>query len=219
MTKEKSRRISIAWAARSVLVLVVLGVFLMLGLQAIKRHVAEDIYRQRLSALQADYTHLVGQYNEAITRTAVTELLVEDGTLSVIIRTAQGLDKTIKTPYDPREEIYVDYVLIDGRLWIRRVFDAKTPASDGLVIDPTYGAIDWEQRGAKHGKAVYRRLTEGRWSVTVSGDGSLALAPIAEGAEHLLSPAPPIRDYEPLDESVQKRLDEISLLEAVKSLF
>ena len=49
----------------------------------VESRVAADIYRQRLTALGADYEALRGRYNEAVRKTAVTELLVKDGSLSV----------------------------------------------------------------------------------------------------------------------------------------
>lgn len=44
------------------------------------------------------------------------------------------------------------------------------------MIDPVLERINWQAPGLAVGKAVYRRLDEGRWVVTVTGDGSLGLA-------------------------------------------
>lgn len=138
------------------------------------------------------------RYNEAVRRTAVTELVVADGTLDVIIRTAEGVQRRIETPFDPRSEIYVDYAILDGRLWIRRVFDAYTPPESGLVIDPLVETIDWDQRPEGFGKAVYRSLSPGRWIITVTGNGSLGLARVEGDASTPLTPQPPIRPFDPM---------------------
>ncbi len=159
-----------------------------------------DALQERHADLQRVHEDLRNTYNEAIAKTAVTELLVEDGTLCVTIRTAEGVDRTIPTPFNPAKEIYVDYVVLDGRLWIRRVFDQDTPPGRGLVIDPTQADVDWSDPRLRHGNAVYRSLSEGRWIVTVTGDGSLGLVK-SDDAIPSLSPPPPVRDYEPLEAS------------------
>ena len=49
-----------------------------------------EVYRERLAAVASDYEELRGRFNEAVRRTAVTELVVENGALSVAIRNAGG---------------------------------------------------------------------------------------------------------------------------------
>jgi hypothetical protein len=117
--------------------------------------------------------------------------------------------KSIPTPFDPSGEIYVDYVVLDGRLWVRRVFDAKTPPSQGVVIDPKLAEVTWDDQGATHGKAVYRQLGEGRWIVTVTGDGSLGLARSTLSEPTDLSATPAVRDYEPISEQAKAEADRI----------
>jgi hypothetical protein len=148
----------------------------------------------------------------------VTELRVEDGALSVVIRDATGTERTIDTPYDPSREIYVDFAILDGRLWIRRVFDASTPPEEGLVIDPGLAEVDWSLDPESHGKAAYRSLEEGRWVVSVSGDGSLGLARPEPGDTPALSPPPAIQRHAPLDEAVGERLRSIRPEEALRAL-
>lgn len=148
----------------------------------------------RYDELQQNHEQLRQTYNEAVAKTAVTELVVEEGTLCVNIRTAEGVDRSIPTPFNPAREIYVDYVVLDGRLWIRRVFDQDTPPGKGLVIDPQRADVDWNDPKLTYGNAVYRSLTEGRWIVTVTGDGSLGLVKTEKEATPL-SPPPPVRDY------------------------
>jgi hypothetical protein len=188
------------------------------GYRLFESTLAAEVYRARLAELAADNEALRRVYNEAVSRTAVTELRVEDGKLSVVIRTAEGELEVLPAPYDPSTEIYVDFVVVDGRLWIRRVFDSSTPPEQGMVIDPRFAHVDWNTEAASHGKAAYRSLSEGSWVVDVSGDGSLGLAR-REGDEPLaLSPPPPVREYEPVESVVDDALAEIGPAEALRVL-
>lgn len=175
-----------------------------------------DIYRDRLMTVSKDYETLRANYNQAVARTAVTELVVKDGRLSLVIRTIQGVDRVIEAPYDPSREIYCDYVVLEGRLWIRRVYDAETPPSKGLVIDDNLRTIDWTNPAARYGQAVYRSLTEGRWIITVSGDGSLGLAKTDLAAQVVLSGPPPVRQYDQMKEEIDKTISEVSAADVVK---
>lgn len=179
------------------------------GYRMVESRVAADIYRKRLTALGADYEALRGRYNEAVRKTAVTELLVEDGELSVVVRTTAGVQETIPTPFDPSGEIYVDFVVQGGRLLIRRVFDERTSPSDGMVMDAALVDIDWSDPRLSVGKAVYRRLDEGRWVVTVTGDGSLGLARQSDPTPGTLPPAPDIRDYEEIEKTLAAEIERI----------
>jgi hypothetical protein len=184
----------------------------------LKASLAAEVYRERLLELSGDYERLRDRYNEAVRRTAVTELLVADGKLSVVIRTAEGELKSFESPFDPSREIYVDYVVRDGRLWIRRLFDDRTPPSEGMSIDPGLIDVDWEAVGEGYGKAAYRELGEGRWVVDVTGDGSLGLARRDPEEAVELAPAPPVREYEPVGEAVESVLGSIRASEAVRAL-
>jgi hypothetical protein len=186
----------------SVLFVLFLGICFVGAYRLVEAQVAADVYGARLAELARDYDQLRAQYDEAVRRTAVTELQVRDGALFVSIRTLAGERRTIPTPYDPSSEIYVDYVVVDGRLWIRRVFDAATPPEEALVIDSDLRQVDWEAEGALHGKAAYRALGEGRWVVTVTGDGSLGLARAGVEEPLALATAPPIRRYDPVEDEV-----------------
>ena len=66
----------------------------------------------------------------------------------------------IPTALGPAAEIYVDYVVRDGRLWIRRVFDSETPPATAVVVDPALADIEWSAEGEAYGKAAYRALGE-----------------------------------------------------------
>ncbi len=188
------------------------------GYRLLEANLKADIYRDRLIALESDFDQLRDTYNKAVRRTAVTELVVDEGKLCVSIRNAEGEVKSIPTPFDPSGEIYVDYVVLDGRLWMRRVFDAKTPPSQGVVIDPKLAEVDWESQGATHGKAVYRQLSEGRWVVSVTGDGSLGLARSMGNDPVDLTNSPDVRDYEPITEQAQTEVDRIGISDVMKRL-
>lgn len=179
-----------------------------IGYRMIRADLVADVYRSRLDTLAKDYDSLRSIYNQAVARTAVTELVVKEGVLSVRVRNAEGVLREISTPYDPRGEIYVDYVVLDGRLWIRRVFDAKTAPSEGLVIDPALANVRFDASPGTVGKAVYRSLSEGRWVVTVTGDGSLGLARARdEGVE--LAAAPAVRDHEQISGDAKRAAQAI----------
>ncbi len=192
----------VAWA-----VLAALGVFL--GYRVMRAQVAEGVYRERLATIAQDYESLRGRYNDAVTRTAVTELIVKDHVLSVRVRTAEGVIADIPTPFDPRGEVYVDYVLIDQRLWIRRVFDARTPPERGVLIDPRLADVNWGDAAVGHGKAVYRALGEGRWIIAVSGDGALTIARARDDRPSAPAFAPLVREHSALPEEARARVDRI----------
>ncbi len=198
--------------------IVVLAGFGWQGFRLLEARVAAEIYRERLTELVESYETLRSDYNEAVLRTAVTELWVADGSVEVTIRTAEGVLQTIPTPYDPERELYVDYVVLDDRLWIRRVFDEDTPPGSGVVIDPSLVKVDWHAKGALHGKAAYRKLDPGRWVVTVTGDGSLGLAPSTNGEPTELSGPPPVRDYPQVEKSVRDALAALGPREVLEKL-
>jgi len=179
---------------------------------------ATDVYRERLAEMSTDYEVLREQYNQAVRRTAVTELLVEGETLKVVIRTAEGELQTLTSPFDPSREIYVDYVVLNGRLWIRRRFDDATAPEQGMVIDPRFIDVDWDSQGESHGKAAYRSLGPGRWVVDVTGDGSLGLTRREGGEASDLAPPPEVRRYQPVEGIVDAQLGSIRPGEAFDAL-
>jgi len=185
------------------------------GYRFAESKIAVDIYRDRLQTLSTEYEALIDQYNEAVRKTAVTELIVEDGELTVAIRQADGQVRTIETPFDPSMEIFCDYVLMDGRLWIRRVYDDATPPREGVVIDPDVNYVDWDAPGARYGNAVYRSLDEGRWIVTVTGDGSLGLVKTDRDGPTPLSPPPQVRDYVEIEQQIRREVDSIGFSEVI----
>jgi hypothetical protein len=195
-----------------------LALTLLGGYRLLRIGLEADVYRARLAQTVEDYERLRSQYDEAVRRTAVTELVVEDGKLSVVVRDAGGVLHTLDTPFDPSHEIYVDFVVLDGRLWIRRVFDDRTPPGEGVVVDPALAQIDWTAEQGAHGKAAYRALGPGRWVVSVSGDGSLGLARSESDAPADLAPPPAVREYEPIENELDGALRELEPGEVVRAL-
>jgi len=196
----------------SVAVLAAVGVAGLYGLQMARAGAEREIYRDRLRELADHYEQLRGLYNDAVRKTAVTELIVADGKLTVRVRNAEGVVREIETPYDPRREVYLDYVLVDGRVWIRRVFDEATAPSEGVVIDPRLAHIDWDLTGAEVGKAVYRSLSDGRWVVSVTGNGSLGLVKLDdEAGEVALAPPPPVVAYETVEAEIEAEIERVKL--------
>lgn len=189
------------------------------GYRFLRADVASRIYEQRLEDLALDYQQLAQTYNEAVRRTAVTELIVKGDTLSVRVRTIEGPTRVFPTPFDPKGEIYVDFVVLEGRLWIRRIFDANTPPGQGLLIDPSLADVQWTSADAQPpagtpvasvGKAVYRALSDGTWIVTVSGDGSLGLSRLEPGAEPRLVARPQIKDYQQIHAEATEKASRLS---------
>jgi len=195
-----------------------LGLLGALGYRLLEATLEADIYRERWTYARKDLAELRDQYNAAVRRTAVTELVNENGRLDVVVRSATGELERLATPFDPRGEIYVDFVVVDGRIWIRRVFDSETPPATGLVIDSRYADIDWDRNASAQGKAAYRALGEGRWVVTVTGDGSLGLRRKQKDEAVELSSAPPVRNYDPIETSLAQRLDTIAPGEVARAL-
>ncbi|MEX0887344.1 MAG: hypothetical protein WD009_12990 [Phycisphaeraceae bacterium] len=200
----------------ALILLIVLALAGVAGWRMAQTHIAAQVYRHRLDALAEDYTELRDAYNQAVRRTAVTELIVEDGELTIRVRTIEGEQRRIATDLDPANEIYVDYVVIDGRLWIRRVFDDQTPPRRGVLIDPELADIDWEADNVGYGKAVYRHLPEGRWVVSVTGGGALGLARVEPDAAVELTPAPELRDYKPVEEEIARRQGELGVMDILR---
>ncbi len=194
------------------------GAAVMLGFRMTRADVEAEVYRERLQTLTLDYEALRAKFNEAVHRSAVTELLVKDGALSVRVRSPLGVVEETPTPFDPAGEIYVDYVLVDGRLWIRRVFDGSTPPNKGVVIDPKVETIDFSSPNVAHGKAIYRSLEEGRWIVTVTGSGALGLTKISDDVQVELVEAPPVHEFEEVALEAEARMAGVGIVDVWQRL-
>jgi hypothetical protein len=177
----------------------------------LKEEVTSSIYRSKLEAMAAEYTALADRYNHAVRQSAITELEVAGDTVTVLIRTTDGRIRRIPTTLDPRHEIYVDYLVDNGRIWIRRIFDQTTPPEKALVIDPVWDVVDWDTSGLEFGKAIYRALQPGIWSIQVSGNGALSLERVAESRPEFLQASPEIRSYEEIKLSLDREVEAIGL--------
>lgn len=194
------------------------GAAVMLGFRMTRADVEAEVYRERLQTLTMDYEALRAKFNDAVRRSAVTELLVKDGKLSVRVRSPLGVVEETPTPFDPKGEIYVDYVLVDGRLWIRRVFDASTPPSKGVVIDPKVETVDFSSPHVAHGKAIYRSLDEGRWIVTVTGSGALGLTKISDDVQVELVEAPPVHEFNEVAHEAEAKMAGVGIVDVWERL-
>jgi len=204
-------------AARLFLPFVLIGMVLatVAGYQWARSEVAQDIYRDRLVLLQNDYRALAERYNQAVTPRPVTELLIEDGKVCVVVRKGDGERVEIPTPFNAWEdELFVDYALVDGRLLIRRVFDEHTAARSEktVVVDPELVEVDWQNPSIPFGKAIYRsRMSDGRWIISVTGDGSLGLKKIDDDAKVLLETQPKVQEFAPVDEQAKEDIESIGV--------
>lgn len=210
-------RIFTSGLALFTMLLLVIGGYL--ALSRARADLRADIYRDRLEEVARDYTALVEQFNSAVTQAAVTELVVDEGSMSVRVRSRRGVETVIPTPYDPQREIYVDYVVIGGRLWIRRVFDDRTPPTEGIVIDPELVDVDWDEPGAVVGKAVYRSLGQGVWQVNVTGQGALGLVRVDESQRRPLIEAPEVLEFDTIEAAVREEQERVSFGDLLRKAF
>lgn len=184
------------------------------GYQAVRADIEATTYRERLAQMVDEYEDLRAEFNTAVRKTAVTELLVEGEDLAIVVRRPDGTLERVDTELDPRGEVYVDYVVIGGRLLIRRVFDSWTAPADGVVLEPGLVEVDWEDPRAEHGKAVYRALADGRWIVSVTGSGALGLVRLGDvdtTAPSDLVHAPEVADFSELVEETDVELEEVGV--------
>lgn len=216
---------------------------LALAYRLARNNVAGDVYRQRLQQLRDDHNKVLAQYadlhagynalrndyNDAVKRTAVTELVVyEDSSVCVAFIAADGTEKIVPTPFKMGSEVYVDFIIIDGKNFFRRVFDENTAPNQAMVIDPANKDISLEKGRPVRGKATYARLdTPGRWTVTLSGNGALDIAKKADDAPTtVLMPPPPVKEYPQVDkkypdvqQQVNEQIDDITPGDVLRSLF
>ena len=202
--------------AALVVISAVAGTF---GYRLLRADAVEDIYRDRLRELADSHADLARRYNSAVRQTAVTELIVsDDGELSVRVKNADGALRTMVTPFDPANEIYVDYAVKDGRLWIRRVFDENTPPAFAVQLNPAIADLDWTDDSLRFGKAVYRGgLTPGVWTVSVTGSGALGLEKTDDVTD--LAEAPSVADFEEVQVEVDKEIEGVSFSEVWGRVF
>ena len=183
---------------------------LVCGFFWLREEVTSQIYRQKLESLASEYAALADRYNYAVRQSAITELEVTENTVAVIVRTVDGTIRKIDTPYNPNKEIFIDYIVGNGRIWIRRLFDQSTPPESGLVIDPVWEKVDWHDNGLKYGKVIYRSLSPGIWSIQVSGNGSLNLEPSTASHPDALQASPEIRSFEEIQLAINQEVQSIT---------
>ncbi len=175
-------------------VLAVLGA---LAWQWAKASITRDAYRARLGELEATHNQLVHDYNLAIQRTAVCEVRQEAGKLTILVRTADGQTEGIPVPFDPTHEIYFDFICLNGRLLMRRVYDDQTKPKDGTPIQSKLAKVDWSNHEDDRGLVLYRPLPEeGRYALKVSGNGALTLEKMSAQEISHLEHAPKLRRFE-----------------------
>lgn len=187
-----------------------------------KSQVEADLYKDKLTSLRADYESLRTDFNKAVKKTAVTELMVEgDGSIHVVFVNLDGSECTVATPFKMGSEIYVDFIVVDGRLMLRRVFDENTRPKEALLIDPALQKVDWQSGKAQRGSAIYAQLNkQGRWVVSVTGNGSLEIVHRAPAAQrNPLIAAPAVKEFPQIDKELNEKFDEIGFGDVFDALF
>lgn len=199
-----------------VLALLVLGAAAA-GYQWARSRVLTGLYAERLEGLSQEYARLMEQYDQAVEASAVTEILVDpDHRVSVVVRSTAGILRRIETPFDGRNELHVDFVVQAGRLFIRRVYDERTPPRHGLLVDPELAELDWSDPAVARGLSVYRgRLVPGRWLVTTTGNGALDLER-APTPPVPLEAAPRIRNFEAVEEAIEEDYRQVTSFDVVR---
>ena len=189
-------------------------------------NIAAAIYRQRLQEVSRRYSQLADMYNDAVRKTAVTELVLEDGRLSVVVRTAAGVVETIPTHLDASQEVHVEYLVQDGKLWIRRVYTLSDPDPGGrahasvAMINPGLAEPPWSSDPNLQGLSVFRKeLSEGRWMVTATGNAALALKKLPPGQRCELASPPEVRDFATIEKEVDDELARLGLADIAQNLF
>jgi hypothetical protein len=183
---------------------------------------AEDLYRQRISALVKDYESLRSSFNAAVKKTAVTELLVnDDGSICVVFVNMDGSEVVQPTKFRMGSEVFVDFVVIDGRLFLRRVFDENTKPSEALVINPELQKVEWQSGKIAGGSAPYTQINKtGRWVVNVNGTGALEIRHTDEKAPRTpLVATPAVKDFSTVDKELDAQLEQITAADVLKSIF
>jgi hypothetical protein len=206
-----------------VLVTVVVGLLTLLaagaGYRFVRADVESQVYRERLAEVAQDYETLRAEYNDSVRQSAVTELLVRDGSITARVRTSAGSLREIETPFDPSRELFVDFVVRDGRVLIRRIFDDRTAPENALVIDGELAQIDWDDPSFARGQTAYRRFDEGRWIVALTGSGAFALRRVGPVDDIELISNPTVREFSELDREARAELDSLSAVDVFRRFF
>ena len=247
---------SVAGSIRSIITLLFWGILLCVlviaGYQFFKMKMLVGHYKEGVTEITGKYqgvldeynkaaekfNELKARYNEVLARTVITELKVENGRCSVILKNSEGVLAEIPVDVDLHKEVFVDYIFFDNRLFIRRVFDAGTAperAADILALQNVRGylpaAIDWTDPKFRYGKSIYRKLADGTWMITVTGGGALDIDR-KENIPHLEFISPPegflLKEYKPesgevlrkaFDEKINQYAGELGVFDVLKFAF
>ena len=184
-----------------------------------RTQVVEGIYRDKLAEVVKSHEDLRQRYDTAVNQTIVTELEVKDGRIAVLVRNVEGIVERIDTDLDPKDEIHVDYLVIDGRLYIRRVYDDATPAKNAKMIDPKLARVDWSNKKIQRGLTVYRgALSEGRWLISTTGNGALDLVKAAGPTPPLVAGPVPVQDFDEVSEQINEQVATVKTVEVIDRL-
>ena len=155
------------------------------------------------------------QYERALRETVVTELEVKEGALSVRYLRSDGKIVVVPTALNTEKEIFIDFYVAGNRVGIRRLFDSSQPADSAIVLDEPWDTMANDAPPASFGRTVYRRLDEGRWVVTMTGNGSLGLMRSAlDDSGRLAAPPALVNPEAPLREG-DEAVEEISFSDVV----
>lgn len=200
----------------------VLALALLLGYNFARSTIAADFYRDRFHDELRRNEALRQSFNEVVRKNVVTELVVnEDDSVCVVFVDGNNEEKIVPTPFKKGAVVYVDFMMNDGRLYLRRLFDEKTAPADALVIDPQLQTVKTQPDSELFGNAPYARLNQrGRWVVNATHNGALELKKADDTA-----PREPIvrnlqvRDYKEIERDVNSKADEIGPQDVLNSLF
>lgn len=146
------------------------------GWEIYRRDNAVQAAEARAASLARQLAEVREERQRLLARTGITLIEVDDDMVRLLVARADGSLQVIPTPYSPDGEIFVDYVVHQGRVLIRRVFDESTSPREAVVVDPALVEINWEALDPRsHGRTVYRQLAPGRWMISISGAGALGL--------------------------------------------
>jgi len=192
-----------------------------LGYNFMRSNIAADLYRDRLREAVKENEALRQTFNEAVKKTIVTELLVQDDeTVCVVFVNADGTERVVPTTFKMGSEVYVDFIVRDNRLFLRRVFDENTKPKEALHIDPQMQTVDWKSINTPRGSATYAQLNKkGRWTVSVAGNGALQLTKADDNANRQpLTVAPSVKEYAVIEKEMNAKIEEIGISDVMQSI-
>lgn len=173
------------------------------------------IYQDNLKNVINDFNGLLKTYNDVIKKYIITDILIENSYLYVILRNGAIEIKRIKTSVCVSEEIFIDYVLYQNRIIFRRVFDANTAPSKAIDLFSDIN-LDWKDNSLQYGKIIYKKFTEdGLYHITIQLDGNLGLEKYSKDEKMDYLPSPEIKKFQEREdfkkfETYNPSLDDIN---------